>query len=321
MKQLKIVISVILAAVLVLAVFTACKGNKGGKGGETVTVAVTDENGEAVTDENGEVVTEVVNAEDTTAASEGEAVVIEGDGNDNKSGDNSGNSTTKKTTKSSKDNKKKDDKETTKKNKKTVKKPAKPAKPANFKATGVTKDSLSLSWDAVKCDAYELEYKESGKDWKSLQKSMTSTKANLKEYLKAYTLYYFRVRAFNENSAGKSASDWVEIKVKTKADEKYKRFISVKVKLPFDSKKKDKVRIYIKKQGKDEKFVLVNEKDIICDGSNYKYKTDKKYEGVITVKAVLVDHKKQEKVETNGDSCEIDLSTIGIDVDVDDEDI
>ncbi len=317
MKQLKITISVILAALLVFSVFTACKGNKKIDGENTVTVTVTDQNGEAVTDENGEPVTEVVNADDTTADSEGGEVVIEGGESTTDKGADASKTTT--ASKDDKDKKDKKDKETT--TKETVTKPAKPAKPSDFKATDVTKDSLTLSWGAVKCSGYELQYKENGKDWETLQKSMTSTKAKLQEYLKPYTLYGFRVRAYNENSAGKKASDWAEISVRTKADESYKRFLTVKVKLPMDSNKKDTLRIYVKKQGKDEKYVLVEEKEVLCDKSNVKITTENKYKGVVTVKAVLVDHKKEAKTETNGDSCTLDLSALGIDVEVDNDEI
>ncbi len=346
MKQFKIAISIILSAVLIISAFSACKGNggkgenKGGKEGETVIVAVTDENGEEVTDANGEVVTEAVPAEDAPSESEGGVVIINGDSNKTDTEENEG-SDSKKTDKKNKkkdkkDSKKEDDKAENEKDKKedkkkdkekekeeekeTIKKPAKPEKPSKFKASGVTKDSLTLSWDAVKCDAYELEMRENGKEWKSLKKAMTATAVSLKEYLKPYTIYFFRVRAFNENEAGRSASDWAEINVRTKADEKYKRFITVRVKLPFDSKKKDKVKIYIKKQGKDEKYVLVHEKDVILDGSTVKYTTTEKYEGVVSVKAVLADLKASAKTETNSDSCRLTIVS-GIENDIDDEEI
>ncbi len=313
MKSFKIVISVILAVVLVITAFTACKGNKNDGKGSTQVVAVTDENGEEVTDENGEVVTTVISDGDSSDGSEGGVVVV--DDNGEKTSDTANNAGEKTT---AKDGKKKDDKkdnkkeESTSKGKEAVTKPAAPSVPTDLKASDIKVDGLVISWKGVKCDYYQLQYKKNGGEWKTAKDSMTATKASFEKVLDSYTTYHFRVRAINENSAGKSASKWAETKATTKADEKNERFIKVKVLLPKDSNVKETLEVYV--DGK-----LDGEFDVRCGGKSKTVTTSKKYKGLVEVKCVLKSHKTSNKAKTDKDSVTIDLTSIGIEQDVDDE--
>ena len=304
MKSFKTVISVILAVTLIACVFGACKETKKKEDNtETQIVTVTDENGEVVTDKNGEVVTSV----SSESESEGGVVVIDDDDDNNKK--LPAEKTDKKDDK--KDNKNKDKKDSTSK-KEAITKPAAPDKITGLKVSNVTKDGLLLSWNGVKCDYYQLQYKKAGKEWKTVKDSMTSTKVSFEKALDTYTVYYFRVRAINENSAGKSATKWAEIKATTKADEKVERFIRVKALLPVDSNVEDTLLIYV--NGKLDKEVKIH-----CNGKTKSVDTTKKYKGLVEVKAVLKSHKTSNKAKTDKDSITLDLTSIGIDQDVDDD--
>ena len=311
LKHIKVIISVLLAVTLVAALFTACKGNasKNGKG-TTQIVEVTDENGEKVTDEYGKVVTTVITDNSGENSDEGGVVVVDGGDTTAAAADGGNNSADSATTKGGSKSttaatKKKD------KKKEKVTKPAAPATPSDFKATDITKDSLTLTWKAVKCDAYEIQYKASGRDWEVLKDSTTAVKIPIKG-LNSYTSYAFRVRAYSENTAGKSASKWAQTTAKTKADEKNKRFIKIKAKLPIDSNKKETIQLYVNN-------TLIKEQEVNCNGKYFTFTTEKKYEGLVTVKAVLKSSKTTSAIQTDKDSCVLDLTAIGIDVIIDED--
>ena len=320
MKNVKIIISVLLAVSLLAAVFTACKGS-GDKKSKTVTevVAVTDENGEEVTDENGEVVTTVITVDEdsTSSDSEGEVVVVDENGNEIDDGGNgSGNKGNKdKKKKDKKDKKDKKESDTTKKGKEPVTKPAAPDAPTGFKAGDVTKSSVTLSWNTVKCDGYEVASCTSGNNWETVKDSMTATKIKI-EGLNTFTPYKFRVRAFNKNSAGKSASKWVEASAKTKADTDNNRFIKIKVKLPLDSNMDDKLVVTILPEGKKEAETVL-EKDIKCNGKYITFTTEKKYKGLVTIKARVKKYDASCSITSDKDSVLLEIPKNGIDAEID----
>ena len=304
-KNIKIAISVILTVALVCCIFTACKNSdKKESGGETSTVVVVDENGEPVTNENGETVTAVVDENGETVSSGDEAPVNIGD-NTESSSIAQPKKGSKKTTKAASKN------TTAAKKEKTVTKPAKPAAVTNLKATKVTKDSLTLTWKGVKCSGYEVAYKPASGSWKTVKDAMTSTTLPFAG-LSSYSTYSFRVRAYNRNAAGKNASGWATVSVKTKADDKNNRKIKVTVKLPVDSNVEDTLRVYIGK-------TLVKEAKIRCNGKTYFFTTDKKYKGLVKVRAELKSHGVSSSVDTDKNSCTVDLTGIGIDSDYDDD--
>ena len=315
MKNLKIIISVLLALTLVICAFTACKGKgKKSSAGATATVVVTDENGEQVTDENGEFVTAVVDEN-------GE--IIEGDDSGVDVGDNNGveidnggvNINSGKSSNGSSKTVKNNKAATTKKASKNVKKPSAPGKVTGLKASDITKNSLTLKWKAVSCTGYEVAYSTDSTKWTTIKKAMTETKLPVSG-LTSNTKYFFRVRAFNSNSAGKSASGWAVTNATTKADESINRNIKITVKLPMDSNKTDTLRIYV-----DDMKNPVKEAQIKCNGTKFTWTTDKKYKGNVKVKAVLVSHKTSNTVSTDKDNCVVDISGIGIDQEVDDKEL
>ena len=86
--------------------------------------------------------------------------------------------------------------------------------------------------------------------------------------------------------------------------EKSKRYITVSVKLP-SSGGSDTLNIYV--DGK-----LVKSQKVNFDGSTYKYKTTKKYEGLVTIKAEFSSKGKETAVSTDKDSCYLSLDDKGI---------
>lgn len=323
MKNFKIVISVLLVLTFTVCIFTACKNNgKKGSGEAGATVVVTDESGEAVTNDNGEIVTAAVDENGEIITDNGEAGADVGEKGNN-AGANVGENSKKNgnaNVKTSKANKKSDKKttksaNTTKKtdNKKTVSKPAAPSKPTNLKVANVTKNSLTVTWKGVKCDAYEIQYKSEAKTWKSIGKGFSQTKFDVTGLL-PYTSYSFRVRAYNQNQAGVSASAWATVSATTKTDDKYERKITVNVKLPVDGNKAEILRIYIGDMKNPVKEIKVN-----CDGSSKSWTSDKKYKGAVDVRVVLVKHNERRDKKTNADSVDFDISSIGIDAAADDK--
>ena len=318
MKKFKIIISVLLALTLVICAFTACKGKgKKASDGATATVVVTDENGEEVTDENGELVTAVVdeNGEIVEAGDGDDSGVDTDDGGveiDNGGVNiNSGNSSGGK----SKTVKHKSGSKTTNKASKNIKKPAAPDKVSGLKATDIKETSVKLTWKKVKCTGYEVAYSTDSTKWTTIKSAMTKNELPVSG-LKTSTTYYFRVRAFNSNAAGKAASGWAVTNAATKANESIKRKIKISVKLPMDSNKEDTIRIYV-----DDMKAVVKETKIKCNGTTFTWTTDKEYKGPVKVKAVLVSHKVSNTITTDKESCMVDLSGIGIDQEVDDKDL
>ena len=315
MKQFKNVISVLLAVVLIATAFAACKDNKKDskkkQESATVTVAVTDENGETVTDKNGETVTEVISADDASAASQGGVVKVEGStAAGNAAGASNGGNNTSKSSNGKNGNNNNNAKNTSKN---TIKKPAAPATP-KLSVGEITKDSVTLSWNAVKCNAYQLQYRLADGTWQDAAKKTSATKITLKN-LQPYTDYEFRLRAYNENKAGVSASKWATAKAKTKEDEKYNRKINISVQLPYDSNEDDTLRIYVRESGA-KKWTLVEESKVKCNKTVHEFTTKDKFKGLVEVRAELVNHKASSSTKTNGDSCKLEI-TVGIDTEYD----
>lgn len=296
-------ISIALIMLIVVSIcFAACsKGLE--SGGVAVTQVVTNENGEAVTDENGEIVTEVVTA-DVVTDSEGETVteIFTNQGGEqvttpqgepitqvvtNAPGGNNSSTSKSDTTVS------------------TIPKPDKPKNVTNLKSSDVKQTGLKLSWDSVKCKGYQIAYSsDGGYNWTYLEKAYTKTSYTVKN-LTSYTEYKFRVRAYNENKAGISASSWASITVTTKADESISRKITVSLVLPNEGGKEDTITVYI--DGKKDGTVSVK-----LDGSTITYTTEKKYDGLVTVKASLKIMGYVRAANTDKEECTIDFSGEGI---------
>lgn len=285
MKNYKSLIALILAMVIALS-FAACKG-------KPVTPDETSEDTVIVTDESGETVTEK-DKKAKADVSEKESKAEE-----------------EKTTK-------KDDKET---EKETTTEPVSKVKNPNtvkeIKVVNVTDNSLTLKWEGVVCDYYELEYKRATADkWEQIDDKLKATSIDI-EGLISMTKYDFRLRAIIKNKAGGSPSAWTEVSAKTK--EKIEtRKIKINVQLPAKNSDEDRLIVYIKEEGKKREKIL--SKKIKYDGSVYKFETEKEYKGVVTITAKLKKAGVQTKVKTDKDKCDIDISSIGMDVIIGDDD-
>lgn len=321
MKKYKGIVAVLMTLVIICS-FAACTSKNTDENTSEITVAVTDENGEAVTDENGELVTESVEGEVVTdengkavtevvTAKNGEAVT-------NSSGQkvtqvvtaahSSSGKTAKnnKTTNKSEDKTEADGKDSTTTTKKPVSKPKAPASVSSLKASSIEPDSVKLTWSEVDCTGYQIAMSsDGGMNWKYLEKTYTKGTTYTVKNLTSMTDYRFRVRAYNKNSAGTTASDWKELNVTT-AESDTSRYITVKVVLPNDNSRKDTLTIKI--DGK-----TVHTEEVTCNGSQYEYKTEKKYKGAVEITASLEKSKVSRTIRTDKDG-KIDLSSNGIDI-------
>lgn len=258
-------------------------------------VVVTDENGEPVTDENGNVVT----VQASTDAN-GQAYVTTPDGSKVTAttlapkADNGGNGSG---------------------GKETIKKPDAPEAVSGVKVSDATEDSLTVSWNKVKCDGYQVSYSEDNISWTNyptdLNTLYTSTSLKLSG-LKPYTRYYFSVRAYNINEAGASASAWSGTVYGDTLEVKESREITVSVKLPYDSGLRDTLEIWV-----DDELAFSG--DVLLNGTEFTVTLDKKYKGVVTVWAGLKDEDVSTQVNCGGYDASLDLSAIGIDVVAEDE--
>ena len=304
----------ILIAVLLISSLIACTQKAPT---ESVTQAVTNENGEIVTDENGELLTEEIEAQVVTD-SNGNAVtevVTDGDGkplttvkdgeyvNVTQNVTQSASSNTTKgnsTTKASSTTKKSGGKATT--TKKATKKPAAPSKPSKITASDIGEDSVKLKWSSVKCTGYQVQYSEDGVNFSTITNDATGTSIKVGG-LTSYTKYTFRVRAFNKKGKYTSTSKWVSTTATTKAAND-SRYITFKVTLPMSGNEDDTLIIKI---GKD-----TYEKKVKLNGSEVTLKTDKKYKGVISFEASLKNTGSSFSGKTDKAVCAFDLSGEGI---------
>lgn len=314
MKNSKSIIAVIIAVVLISSLI-ACTQKAPT---ETVTQAVTNENGEFVTDENGELVTEEIEAQVVTDKNgnpvtevvtdgEGKPVTTVQDGEyvnvtqvvTEASGNNTTGSGSKTTTKKGATTKK-SEKKTTKNN--TVKKPDAPSKVSKLSVSDIKENSVKLSWSKVKCSGYQVQYSVDGVNFVDLNKNTTSTSLTVGG-LESYTKYTFRVRAFNKNSAGKSTGKWTQTTATTKASES-KRYITFNILLPMNSKKEDTLIIKVG----DDKY----EEKVNLDGTTFTFKTPKKYKGVVKYSITYKSTGNGASGKTDKDICEVDLTATGI---------
>lgn len=327
MKKYKGLLAVLIAVALLFSL-AACAGNSGKS--EKVTVAVTNENGEYVTDENGELVTEEVEAEVVTNEN-GEVVteivtdangkpvttvvdgkyqnvtqVVTGASSSNSANNNSTKNTTVKSTKKSETTAKKNNSSTKKgtDNSDTIKKPSAPKNVSKLEADRVKTESLRLKWGKVSCDGYQVQQFANG-EWVYLTKNTTSTSLTVKE-LVSFTSYQFRVRAFNKNSAGTTASSWKTVSVTTKAADTSRK-ITLTVLLPVKSGEEDTLTIYV--DGK-----VVETKTVKLDGTEYVFTTKDKYKGKVSVKAELKKARTSDTKETDKAAEILDLTAIGIQI-------
>lgn len=292
-------ISIALVVLIVLSmVFVAC--SKNAKDEEaTVTQVVTDENGEAVTDENGEVVTELVTGSVVTDAEGSTVTEVVTNAQGEKVTNAQGGDITQVVTKAPNGSTKKDTTVS------TLPKPDKPGNISKLKASSVTQTGLKLTWSGVKCDGYQIAYSsDNGYNWTYLEKDYSKTSYTVSK-LTSYTKYQFRVRAFNENKAGISASSWETVTVTTKANEEISRKIKISIILPNNGGIEETVTVYVN----GEKDGTITAK---LDGSTISYTTVKKYKGVANVKASLKSMGYARAVNTDKESCEIDFSSEGI---------
>lgn len=299
MKKRKSFIAILLALVIVVS-FAACTARNTDNNPSGVTV--TDENGEVVTDENGTPVTVIFDEKahadladkESAKGSEGKDTTA-GKNNSEKS-DSTAKSSTKQETLSKV------------KNPNTVKK---------INISNVTESGMTLSWEAVYCDYYELEYKRSGAErWETVDDNLKATSIDLTG-LESMTQYSFRLRAIIKHKAGNSESNWTEAKAKTK-EQDLTRKIKIYVTLPTQNSDPDVLELFITdEKGKREK---VTETDVKYDGSTVSFETKDKYKGVVTVEAHLKKADALQKVKTDKDYCEIDITGIGIDVIIGEDD-
>ncbi len=332
MKNSKAVIAVLCAIVLIFSL-AACAQQKAKT--ELVAQVVTDENGQAVTGADGEVITEEVMAQIVTDAN-GQAVTEVVTGTDGKplttvvndkyvnvtqvvttrpsgspsnsptphtAAPNGGVNTKTSTTKSSKKSK------TTKKTGKSA--PKAPAKIKTLSATA-TSSSVKLIWKSVKCSGYQIGMSKDGKSWKYLEASYNKGYSYTVKNLESNTNYYFRVRAYNKNSAGKTPSEWTSVKTKTKVSN-ISRKINITVIFSNDSSGKDTLYITVNKKlvEKAEVTLLPNKK--------YTFTTKEEYTGEVEITAKLKSHGSK-TIKTDKSKCTIELSSEGIPVLIDDED-
>lgn len=278
---------------------------------------VLDENGEPVTDENGEKVT----VEAVTDAN-GNVVVTTPDGSTvpvssispknggtetTTAGGNSGGNGSAETTTAAP----------------TVKKPDAPANVTGLKVTNAKEDSLTIKWDKVKCDGYQVSYSEDNIHWNYYPSELKNlyTKNSLEfNDLKPYTRYYFSVRAYNINDAGATASDWTDTIYGDTLAVEEEREITVSVKLPFDAGTTDTVEIWVKEDGaKDYVKALDEDPVILMDGTTYSVTLPKKYKGVVTVWVGLSSHGVNDSQKVGGYEVSFNLTSIGMDTVADDD--
>lgn len=188
----------------------------------------------------------------------------------------------------------------------TIKKPSKPSEVSSLKASKITSSSVTLSWKKVKCDGYRVRvFNASGDKVQDITCKSSTYKVSK---LDSYTDYEFRVRAYNENEAGKSESKDASVTASTKAANSQRK-IKISVRLPENSARTDTLNVYII-DGKKE--IKIKTAKIKCDGSTYTFTTDKKYKGIVTIKAELVDNKASDTVKTDKKAVTLNLTKIGI---------
>lgn len=188
----------------------------------------------------------------------------------------------------------------------TIKKPSKPSEVSSLKASKITSSSVTLSWKKVKCDGYRVRvFNASGDKVQDITCKSSTYKVSK---LDSYTDYEFRVRAYNENEAGKSESKDASVTASTKAADSQRK-IKISVRLPENSARTDTLNVYII-DGKKE--IKIKTAKIKCDGSTYTFTTDKKYKGIVTIKAELVDNKASDTVKTDKKAVTLNLTKIGI---------
>lgn len=189
---------------------------------------------------------------------------------------------------------------------KTIKKPSKPSEVSSLKASKITSSSVTLSWKKVKCNGYRVRvFNASGDKVQDITCKSSTYKVSK---LDSYTDYEFRVRAYNENEAGKSESKDASVTASTKAADSQRK-IKISVRLPENSARTDTLNVYII-DGKKE--IKIKTAKIKCDGSTYTFTTDKKYKGIVTIKAELVDNKASDTVKTDKKAVTLNLTKIGI---------
>lgn len=321
MKKYKGIIAVLMVFVIICS-FAACKSQGGSEDTSEITQAVTDADGEPVTDESGEVVTEAVQGEAVTDKN-GEAVTEvvtskNGEAVTNSKGQSvtqvvtaASSASGKTTTKSNSTTKagstaKADDKGTTATTKKPITKPSKPADVSSLKASSVEADSIKLTWSKVDCTGYQIQMSsDGGMNWTYLEKSYTKGTTYTVKDLNSLTEYRFRVRAYNKNTAGTTASKWTQLTVTTSASETAKK-LTITILLPNDNGKEDTLTIKI--DGK-----TVHTATVKCNGSQYVYTTEEKYKGAVNIAASLKNGNVSHSINTDKDA-KIDLSVRGIDV-------
>lgn len=190
--------------------------------------------------------------------------------------------------------------------KETIRKPSKPSDVSSLKASKITSSSVTLTWKAVKCNGYRVRvFDSSGNKVQDITCKNNTYKVSK---LESYTNYEFRVRAYNENEAGKSESKDASVTASTKAANSQRK-IKISVKLPENSAKTDTLNVYIINGKKEDKIKTAK---IKCDGSTYTFTTDKQYRGVVTIKAELVNNKASDTVKTDKKSVTLNLTKIGI---------
>ncbi|MCR5207060.1 MAG: fibronectin type III domain-containing protein [Eubacterium sp.] len=299
MKNHKSVIAIILAAVIAVS-FSACKGNKPSADGAETAVYVTDENGETVTDKDGKAVTEAASeASSEVNLSEKESAVKE----------------SKKEEQNKKKNNK-DDKSTTEKTTaQPVTKPKNPNSVQKLRVKDITEDGLTLKWKGVTCDYYELEYKHKEDErWESIDDKYKGTSLKI-EGLESLTEYSFRIRAIIENKGVPSESAWTYADAKTK-EKIITRKIKFEVLLPARGSEKDKLVIKVYQDGKEVEKL---EGEVVLDGSAVALETEKEYKGIVRYKAVIKKLNASRSGETDKDVCEIDISEVGINTIIDED--
>ena len=324
-KHSKALIAVLCAIVLIFSL-AACAQQKGKT--EKVTQVVTNENGEAVTGENGELITEEVEAQIITDAN-GKAVteVVTGQNGQplttvvNNSYVNVTQVVTSQKSQTTAGNKtattKKSEKTTKKKSKTTTTQSASdnaPKAPENISSLSVSdisETSLKLNWSKVSCTGYQIAISEDGGvSWAYLEKDYTKTTYTVKDLI-SNTDYIFRVRAFNKNNDGTSASEWKSTNAKTK-ENKDKRKITISIELPVDGDADDVLTVTI--DGKE-----IKKEKVKLDGSTVSFTTEEKYKGEVEINASLADHG-ADTIKTDKAECKLTLPLTRIPVLIDDED-
>lgn len=303
---MKKTIALILAIIIVVSTcFVACSKKETDDEVVTATQAVTNESGEEVTDENGEVVTEVVEIE--TVTDENGKTVTDTQGKPVTTVKSYTNSSTNNNSNSASQSSDKDDKENGKSDTTTSapsKKPSKPADIGKLTATS-TQNSVELSWKEVKCNGYEIQFSTDNQKWEYVEKEFKKTSYTMKK-LDSYTTYYFRVRAYNKNKAGKSTSkNWATVEVTTKENEKINRKITLSVVLPNKGGIDEEITVYV--DGKKDGVIKTN-----LDGSTVEYTTENKYEGLVNVKLEFAKSGLIRNVKTDKEKVEFNFSGDGI---------